>query len=121
MAIKDARVRAMYRATIASGSEDLLAQVRSGTLAPAIAVQQANDMRKECMLAMRKETSPIGYLIAKALKPDPHPLQYYLEWNSSRSFEKAFRELSAEEAQIVNNLFHPYSAASVNSNRTGDN
>ena len=99
--LSDSNVRAEYDKAVSAGSQEILQQVKDGQISPQEAVKQAIDMRNTYLYDMRKKTSPIGLIVAQAIKPTGLSYDALLNKYANIRFHKTFAELTAEQASQV--------------------
>lgn len=99
--INDAMVRAEYISRTKEMARELRAACATGSLSYRQAAEAANEMRNEIMEFARVKSSDIGRAKAAALKAKGLDLDEVLQKYAQSKFQKAFRELTSEEANRV--------------------
>jgi hypothetical protein len=99
--INDAKVRAQYKQMIEATSREIIADYQRGSVTPAEAARRANMLRNEILKLARTKTSDVGLAIAKDIKAEGPPLQYFCEKYARDLYKKAFSALSEAERNAV--------------------
>lgn len=99
--LKDAPVRVEYSRSVAEATRDILSRVRSGAVTSADAAAEAHSMRNNYLIGMRNRSSPLGVMIARALKPAGGQYDYFLNKNAKRRYNRDFKDLNEDQAKLV--------------------
>jgi hypothetical protein len=93
----------------AEDSRKVQEAIEAGVFEPLNAAHIAATARNEWVEEGRRDTSPIGLLVAKAHKRTTLPPEHFLEKYSRKHFAKPFESLSEEEAKRVSLMFSSFS------------
>ncbi|QPH03761.1 hypothetical protein C2857_000134 [Epichloe festucae Fl1] len=99
--LKDAVTREAYRRSVAAATDDILRRIDDGSLTPSEGAEEAHAMRNNYLIGMRDRTSPIGLLVARAIKPAGGQYDYYLNRNARARYNRVFGDLTETEARQV--------------------
>lgn len=101
--IKDTKVRVDYIKTIKSMTDQLMLDIRAGTMTITAAAGEASGYRNIYMLAARNINSPSGMYMAKAIKPAGKQMPQLLEryTNQLTGGKKPFRKLESAQKNEV--------------------
>lgn len=104
--IHDNHIRRNYHRAVEEAIDDILRHISDGTMTQEAGAQQAHRMRNYFFDLMRKNTSPIGLLVAHSIHKSSRPYQYYVEKKAQSLFGSALKDLRPDQAKevIVNTI-----------------
>lgn len=99
--LKDAVTREAYRRSVAAATDDILRRIDDGSLTPSEGAEEAHAMRNNYLIGMRDRTSPIGLLVARAIKPAGGQYDYYLNRNARARYNRVFGDFEQYKNQVA--------------------